>query len=186
MTINPRIKSIFIIIAFAAVLFAAFSVTGKTVMKTLYPMKYAEYVEKYSEEYGVDPRLVYAVIKTESSFNPDAVSYADAAGLTQITPETFEWLKQKLGEENKNLTLYDPETSIKYGAFFLSYLINEFGDANTAIAAYHAGRGRVIGWLEDKKISPDGKTLSEIPIPETAHYVKKVNKALNIYNNLYK
>ncbi len=186
MTINPRIKSIFIIIVSAAVLFAAFSVTGKTVMKTLYPLKYTEYVEKYSAEYGVDPKLVYAVIKTESSFNPDAVSYADAAGLTQITPETFEWLKQKLGEENENLSLYDPETSIKYGAFFLSYLINEFGDTDTAIAAYHAGRGRVIGWLEDKKISPDGKTLSEIPIPETAHYVKKVNKALNIYNNLYK
>ncbi len=186
MTTNPKIKSILIIIVSAAVLFAAFSVTGKTVMKTLYPMKYAEYVEKYSDEYGVDPKLVYAVIKTESSFNPDAVSYADAQGLTQITPETFEWLKLKLGEENENLSLFDPETSIKYGAFFLSYLINEFGNTDTAIAAYHAGRGRIIGWLEDKEISPDGKTLGEIPIPETAHYVRKVNKALNIYNNLYK
>ncbi len=186
MAINPRIKSIFIIIVSAAVLFAAFSVTGKTVMKTLYPMKYTEYVEKYSAEYGVDPKLVYAVIKTESSFNPDAVSYADAVGLTQITPETFEWLRQKLGEENEILSLHDPETSIKYGTFFLSYLINEFGNTDTALAAYHAGRGRIIGWLEDKEISPDGKTLSEIPISETAHYVKKVNKALNIYNNLYK
>lgn len=186
MTINPKVKSIIIIIVSVAVIFAAFTVTGKTVMKMLYPMKYSDYVEHYSAEYGVDPKLVYAVIKTESSFNSDAVSYADAVGLTQITPETFEWLRQKLGEENENLSLYDPETSIKYGAFFLGYLINEFGNADTAIAAYHAGRGRVIGWLEDKKISPDGKTLSEIPIPETAHYVKKVNKALNVYNNLYK
>jgi soluble lytic murein transglycosylase len=185
-TISPRIKSIFIIFVSVVVIFAAFSVTGKTVMKLVYPLRYTEYVEKYSAEYGVDPKLVYAVIKTESSFNSDAVSYADAVGLTQITPETFEWLRQKLGEENENLSLYDPETSIKYGAFFLGYLINEFGNADTAIAAYHAGRGRVIGWLEDKKISPDGKTLSEIPIPETAHYVEKVNKALNVYNNLYK
>lgn len=148
-------------------------------------MKYTEFVEKYSAEYGVEPELVYAVIKTESSFNPDAVSDADAVGLTQITPETFEWIKTKLGEENNNSSLHNPETSIKYGAFFLGYLIDEFGNTDTALAAYHAGRGRVNGWLDDKEISPDGKTLSDIPIPETAHYIKKVNKALNIYNNLY-
>ena len=186
MAINPKIKSIIIIIISAAVLFSAFTVTGKTVMKTFYPIKYADYVEKYSEEYGVDPKLVYAVIKTESSFNPDAVSYAHAEGLTQITPETFDWLRQKLGEENENLTLFDPETSIKYGTFLLSYLIEKYENTDTAIAAYHAGIGRINGWLEDKEISPDGKKLNVIPIPETAHYVKKVNKALDIYNNLYK
>lgn len=180
-----KIKLSLLIFISAAVLFAAFSVTGKTVMKLIYPMKYTEIVEKYGAEYGVEPELVYAVIKTESSFNPDAVSDARAEGLTQITPETFEWLKSKLGEENENLSLYDPETSIKYGAFFLGYLIDEFENTDTALAAYHAGRGRVNGWLENKKISPDGVTLSEIPIPETAHYVKKVNKALNVYNNLY-
>ncbi len=181
-----KIKVPILILVCAAVLFAAFSVTGKTVMKTLYPIKYTDYVEEYSAEYGVDTKLVYAVIKTESSFNPDAVSYADAQGLTQITPETFEWLKTKLGDENENLTLFDPETSIKYGTFLLDYLIEKYENTDTAIAAYHAGIGRVNGWLEDKEISHDGKTLNEIPIPETAHYVKKVNKALNIYNNLYK
>lgn len=186
MTLKPKIKLLLVIIVFSAVLFAAFSVTGKTVMKTLYPMKYTEHVEKYSAEYCVDPELVYAVIKTESSFNPDAVSYANAEGLTQIIPETFDWLKMRLGEEDENLSLFDPETSIKYGAYFLSYLIDEYENTDTAIAAYHAGVGNVNKWLEDKSISPDGKTLSEIPIPETAHYVKKVNKALNIYNNLYK
>lgn len=165
--------------------FIACWVTAESALKVFYPMKYNEFVEKYSAEYGIEPELVYAVIKTESSFNPDAVSDADAVGLTQITPETFEWIKLKLGEENKNLSLCNPETSIKYGAFLLGYLTREFGNTDTALAAYHAGRGRVNGWLEDKEISPDGKTLSKIPIPETAHYVKKVNKALNIYYNLY-
>ncbi len=180
-----KIKIPILVFLSAAVLFIACSVTAKTVLKTFYPMKYTEFVEKYSAEYGVEPELVYAVIKTESSFNPDAVSDADAVGLTQITPETFEWLKMKLGEEDENLSLYDPETSIKYGAFFLGYLTDEFKDTDIALAAYHAGRGRVNGWLEDKEFSPDGKSLVEIPIPETAHYVKKVNKALNIYYNLY-
>lgn len=185
MTIKSKTKISVLIIFSAAVLFIACSVTAKTALKVFYPMKYTEFVEKYSAEYGVEPELVYAVIKTESSFNPDAVSHADAVGLTQITPETFEWIKTKLGEENENLSLSDPEISIKYGAFFLGYLVDEFGNTDTALAAYHAGRGRVNGWLKDEEISPDGKTLSEIPIPETAHYVKKVNKALNIYNNLY-
>ena len=186
MTFKGKIKTAFLIFLSAAVLFGAFCVTGKSVMRIIYPMKFTEYVEKYSSEYGIDANLLYAVIKTESSFNPDAVSNADALGLTQITPETFDWLRMKLGEEDKNLSLSDPETSVKYGAFFLSYLLEEFGSTDTALAAYHAGRGRVNGWLGDKEISPDGKNLENIPVAETAHYVKKVNKALNAYNNLYK
>lgn len=186
MTTKGKIKAIFIFFIIAFILFGAFCVTGKTVMKTLYPMKYTELVEKYSSDFGIEKELLYAVIKTESSFNPNAVSNADAMGLTQITPETFEWLKTKLGEENADLSLFDPETAIKYGAFFLSYLLEEFENTDTAVAAYHAGRGRINGWLTDEKISPDGKILADIPIPETAHYVKKVNRALNIYKNLYK
>ncbi len=185
MTFRGKLKTFIIIAVTAAVLFGAFFVTGKSVMKLIYPMKYTEYVEKYSTEYGIETELLYAVIKTESSFNPDAVSNADAVGLTQITPETFDWLKSKLGETEKSLSLKDPETSIKYGAFFLSYLLNEFEETDTALAAYHAGRGRVNGWLEDNNYSENGKTLNEIPIPETAHYVSKVNRALEVYGNLY-
>lgn len=185
MTLKGKAKILIIFLISVLILFASFFAVSKGIMKIIYPQKYAEYVEKYSADFGIDKNLLYAVIKTESSFKPDAVSSADAVGLTQITPETFEWLKTKLGEEDKNLTLTDPETSVKYGAFFLGYLLDEFGNTDTAIAAYHAGRGRVNEWLEDKNLSPDGITLSEIPIDETAHYVKKVNKALNVYNNLY-
>ena len=184
MTHKGRFKTILIFAVAVAVLFAAFSVTGKSIIKLVYPMKYTEYVEKYSAEYGIESELLYAVIKTESSFNPAAVSDASAVGLTQITPETFDWLKSKLGESDKSLSLEDPETSIKYGAFFLGYLTDEFKDTDTALAAYHAGRGRVNGWLNDKSLSQDGKTLNNIPIPETAHYVNKVNRALKIYRNL--
>lgn len=186
MTTKGKFKAILIFIIIASILFGAFCVTGKSVIKMLYPLKYTQLVEKYSAEFGIEKELLYAVIKTESSFNPNAVSNADAVGLTQITPETFEWLKTKLGEEDSELSLFDPETSIKYGSFFLSYLLNEFENTDTAVAAYHAGRGRINGWLADKNISPDGKILTDIPIPETAHYVKKVNRALNIYKNLYK
>lgn len=185
MTAKGRIKAVLIFTAAAVLLFGAFAGSFKTVTKLLYPQKYSEFVEKYSAEYGVDEALLYAVIRTESSFDSSAVSAANAVGLTQITPETFEWLKMKLGEADADITLFDPETSIRYGAFFLGYLLDEFGEARTALAAYHAGRGRINSWLTDPEISPDGKTLDKIPVKETAHYVKKVTEAFNVYNNLY-
>ena len=151
-----------------------------------YPMKYEDYIDKYSAQYDVPKTLLFAVIKTESSFDPKAESSAGALGLTQITPETFHWLQTKTGESLSDDALSDPETAIRYGALFLGLLLDEFNSAETAVAAYHAGRGRVNSWLKDPEISPDGKTLTKIPISETAHYVKKVTKALNIYSNLYK
>ena len=60
------------------------------------------------------------------------------------------------------------------------------GDEKTAIAAYHAGRGQVNAWLRDPDISPDGKTLVNIPESETKKYVEKVQRAVSIYDKLYK
>ncbi|MBQ4625648.1 MAG: lytic transglycosylase domain-containing protein [Clostridia bacterium] len=185
MTTKGKIRAAMLIFICVTVVFSVVFTVSSAAMKLFYPIKYENFVEKYSAEYEVDPRLIYAIIKTESSFNPEAVSSADAEGLTQITPETFEWLKMKLGEKDENISLFDPETSIKYGTYFISLLLDEFGETNTALAAYHAGRGRINEWLENPEISPDGKTLSDIPVPETAHYVKKVNKAYNVYNKIY-
>ena len=139
-------------------------------IRFVYPMKYEDYIDKYSAQYDVPKTLLFAVIKTESSFDPKAESSAGALGLTQITPETFHWLQTKTGE-----TLSDD-----------ALLLDEFNSAETAVAAYHAGRGRVNSWLKDENISPDGVNLKDIPIPETAHYVRKVMRAVNIYNSLYK
>ena len=155
------------------------------VLQTVYPRSYSEEISRNAEIYDLDEALLYALIETESGFDKNAVSSVGAKGLTQITPETFRWLQTKTGENYEDDALFEPEVSIKYGAFFLRYLLDEFGDTKTALAAYHAGRGRVNEWLEDKNLSSDGVNLSVIPIDETAHYVKKVNKALNVYNNLY-
>ena len=155
-------------------------------IRFVYPMKYEDYIDKYSAQYDVPKTLLFAVIKTESSFDPKAESSAGALGLTQITPETFHWLQTKTGETLSDDALSDPETAIRYGALFLGLLLDEFNSAETAVAAYHAGRGRVNSWLKDENISPDVVNLKDIPIPETAHYVRKVMRAVNIYNSLYK
>ena len=72
--------------------------------KTVYPLPYREYVEKYAAEYGEDPSLVYAVMSTESSFDAEAVSSAGAMGLMQLTDKTFEWAQMRMGTQDKGLT----------------------------------------------------------------------------------
>ncbi len=154
------------------------------------PEEYREFVEKYSHTYDVPVELVYSVIKTESNFDPAAVSAKGAIGLMQMMPKTFEWITNDLLCDYHNVEmLYDPETNIKYGTYYLSRLLNKFNDLDTAIAAYNGGEGNVGEWLKDKRYSDDGVKLNIDDIPseysETKQYVKKVNKALSKYRELY-
>ncbi len=151
-----------------------------------HPIKYENYVIRYAAQNNIDKHLVYAVIKTESSFDPTAVSNVGARGLMQITEPTFDWIKFKLGDkETIYHDMFDPKTNIEYGSYLLGYLYDEFGNVETAMAAYHAGRGQVNEWLSDKDISSDGVHLDHIPIPDTAHYVDKIVKALKTYKDIY-
>lgn len=169
----------------AVLLFALAAGLTAVGLRLAYPQKYRAQVLQASAEYQVPPALLFAVIRTESSFRPAAVSSAGAQGLTQITPETFEWLCYKSGEDPAVFSLFDPETSIRFGAYFLHLLLMEFSEPATALAAYHAGRGRVNSWLTDPACSADGVHLHSIPVRETAHYVQKVEHAQRVYTNLY-
>lgn len=153
-------------------------------LRKTHPQKYAESVEKYAAEYDVPESVVYAVIKTESGFTPDAVSLKGAIGLMQITPDTFDWLCSKTGGEANALLLYEPDTNIRYGTYFLSLLHNEYKAWDTVYAAYNAGRGRVNSWLASEEYNNNGR-LKNIPYEETASYVKKVEKAQSVYARLY-
>ena len=156
---------------------------------TLYPIKYSEYVEKYSSLNNLPKTFVYALILSESSFQPDAVSEVNAIGLMQITEETFEWIKFKMNDENENNTsftdLFNPETNIKYGTFLLRLHLDEFKSEKNVLAAYHAGRGQLKAWLSDNAYSKDGLNLDEIPSKKTNHYVHKVLKSKEKYQELY-
>ncbi len=151
-----------------------------------HPLEYTDYVERYSEEYGLDKYLVYAVIKTESGYDSDAVSNVGARGLMQIMEDSFDWIKFKLGDEDTVYSdMFSPKENIRYGCFLLGYLYDEFGNVEAAMAAYHAGRGAVNEWLDNPKYSSDGIHLDVIPISDTAHYVYKITTALEIYKELY-
>lgn len=151
-----------------------------------HPIKYSEYVEKYAKENDIDKYLVYAVIKTESGYDSNAVSNVGARGLMQIMENTFDWIKLKLGdEETLYHEMYVPEENIRYGCYLLGYLYDEFGNIDATMAAYHAGRGNVNEWLSNPAYSSDGVHLDVIPISDTAHYVDKINNAIAIYKKLY-
>ncbi len=140
----------------------------------------------YALQYGIDESLVYAIIKCESNFDKNALSHAGARGLMQITHETYEWaaLREKDDSFSDN-SLFDPDTNIRYGCAIYSILQNEFSDPAVALAAYNAGRGRVITWLSNESYSKDGKTLDVVPFAETDRYVKKVLKTHKIYKLIY-
>ena len=183
-------KFFFTILGIAILACAAFFLRPAivTIEEEIYPIEYTEFVEEQSEIYGVDKALVYAVIRTESSFNPAAVSSIGARGLMQITKPTFEWAQMKLGGDFADDTyddLFDPETNIIYGTFLLGAFIEEFGSVDNALCAYHAGWGNAKNWLKDPEYSPDGENITNIPFKDTNWYVNKINEVMDKYTSLY-
>lgn len=125
-----------------------------------YTGKYANFINKYAEQYKVDPKMIAAIVQTESGFNPNAKSSAGAVGLMQLMPSTA----KGLGVGNS----LDPEQNIKGGTKYFSQLLQKYkGNVKHALAAYNAGPGRVDKWKKNGKIN-------DIPIEETKNYVPKV------------
>lgn len=175
-------KAVSAILIICIVIFA-----GVAVLKRLYPLSYYDIVSRNAEIYGIDPLFAMSVIHAESRFYADATSLKDAKGLMQMRGDTAIWCAEHAGLENFTLDkLYEPETNIMLGTWYLDYLSEEFGGSRTlCLAAYNAGMGNVKKWLENPKYSDDGVTLKEIPYPETERYIKKVLNNYAIYKMLY-
>ena len=162
----------------------------KRIVKNVLPLKYEKIIKKAADEYDISPSLLFALIYTESKFNPEAESYAGAVGLTQINEQTFDWIKWRKADE-RNLTFEDvknPEIAVDYGAFLLKHHLDEFKDVELALCAYNAGRGNVISWLKEDNYSENvenGRKLKEIPFKETKSYVKKIKELTIKYQTLY-
>ena len=154
-------------------------------LRLLYPQRYTELVEREAAEFDLEPNLVYAIIKTESGFDPQARSHADAMGLMQLTQETFDWILSLYPTEDGSGDIWDPGDNIHCGCALLRLLLDQYGTVEVALAAYNAGMGNVSGWLESGDYSHDGETLHTIPYPETDAYVKKVQRAYGLYQKLY-
>ena len=155
----------------------------------LFPKKYSDCVSKYSQIYGVDEYFVYSIIYNESRFNEYAQSNVGAKGLMQITEDTFNWAKNRLGSEDHSeyKDVFEYEINIKYGTYILSTLFKEFKTEKEVAAAYHSGRGRVNEWLSDSNSKSLDKFLKENrnKYPAAYEYINKVDEVKKIYKKLY-
>ena len=155
-------------------------------VRLMYPVRHETVVTDCARKYGLEEELIFAVIKAESNFNETAVSKKGAVGLMQMMDTTGKWVSEQLGEPFQKEDLYDSATNIRFGAYYLSYLLDRYrGDKTCAIAAYNAGHANVDAWLLSEKYSDDGKTLENIPFAETKKYVRQVLKFEKVYQYLY-
>ena len=152
-------KVIKIIAILAILIFAVY--WGKTIiLRMLYKTDYRQYVEKYAEKYGVEKELIYAVIKVESKFNPNAISKSKAKGLMQIMDSTAKEIAKKNNIELTDENILDPEIN--------------------------AGHGNVDKWISQDTLKDDGTDAENIPFKETNMYVRKVMRDWKIYKSILK
>ena len=177
-------KVIKIIAILAILIFAVY--WGKTIiLRMLYKTDYRQYVEKYAEKYGVEKELLYAVIKVESKFNPNAISKSKAKGLMQIMDSTAKEIAQKNNIELTDENILDPEINIEIGTIYLSQLIEKYNSVELAIAAYNAGHGNVDKWISQDTLKEDGTDAENIPFKETNMYVRKIINNYRMYQTIY-
>lgn len=149
------------------------------VQKFMYPLEYEQQIRQVSQENGLEPAFVAAVIYAESRFRSDASSSEGAYGLMQLVPATAAFVQQRSGIQGD---YRDPAVNLQLGTWYLSYLDNRYeGHEALMLAAYNSGEGTVDGW-----VSQSGFDIEEdIPFRETRLYVDNVREARTVYRDLY-
>ena len=142
-----------------------------------YPLHYEAIVRDSAHENHLDPALLAAVIYTESKFNSDALSDSGAIGLMQLMPQTARSIAARTGGTAfRRADLDDPDVNVRYGAWYLRYLLDRYGDEQTALAAYNAGQDAVDRWR---------RRGVGIQFAETRAYVAKVEHLKKVYRRTY-
>jgi soluble lytic murein transglycosylase len=152
-----------------------------------FPLPYREPLERYAEQRSLDPYLLAGMIRQESEFNKEAVSRADARGLTQVMPRTGRELSRKVGMKRfTTRMLFNPEVNLRLGTFYFRTLGNSLdGNWEATLAAYNGGKSRVDRWLQWGPFREPAEFIESIPITETREYVMVVQRNGEIYRRLY-
>ncbi len=153
----------------------------------LYPAPFRDELLKYGKKENVDPRFVLSIMRQESRFRTDIKSAAAARGLMQFITSTSRRIARELDiEEFSRDDLYDPDTSIRFGARYLAILFKQFPDQPQAVAAsYNGGEDRLERWLKRSKTNDPDRYVPEIAFTQTKDYVYRVMANYRMYINLY-
>jgi soluble lytic murein transglycosylase len=151
-----------------------------------YPRAFRAVVERESLANKVPASFLWAIMRRESAFRPDAASAADARGLMQIIPPTARAIARALGDASPPPdALFAPEMNIRYGAWYLAKLWQRFQHPALVAAAYNAGAPAVAEWLNGGGQVPLDLFVELIPYRETRGYVKQVLADFYLYELLY-
>jgi peptidoglycan lytic transglycosylase len=150
-----------------------------------YPLGWRAELVDAAARVALDPYLVAAVVREESSFDPQARSRVGARGLMQLMPDTARQLAKGRGVPQGDDMLADPGANLLLGSAYLSGLVKEFADPRLAVAAYNAGPARVREWWKGR-VSDDLEVWVElIPFDETRFFVRRVMLSWEEYRRLY-
>ncbi len=165
----------------AAIAFAVSRIdVGEAIREVTLPLRHEDSIRQQAERFDLDPALIAAVIYEESRFS-DQTSHAGARGLMQITPDTADTIERLSGGETFIYEdLADSDLNIRYGTYYLNYLLDLYGgNVVAALAAYNAGPTNVSAWggaeLE----------IDEIEFAETRTYVQNVLERRDQYRENY-
>ena len=160
-------------------------VNDRRVWELAYPRAYADVVNTDAALNGLEPALVWAIMRQESAFFPKALSSSNAQGLMQVIPSTWDWLAE-LQRETPGEP-FDVATNVRYGSFYLRWLLNYLGgDPELVIASYNRGQGYIKRLYESSLVAANKDELyREIDALETREYLQRVSENFEVYKALY-
>lgn len=162
---------------------------ARIAIREKHPLEYRELIEREARKNNLNPAFVEAIVFNESSFRTGAESSVGARGLMQVMEDTAADIAKALNVENYSFDLlYDAETNVTFGCYYLGKLSERFrGDPLLVAMAYHAGGTQVQNWLNTSLYSADGQTilLDNLPDGPTKQYAVRVKRDFAIYRRLY-
>ena len=143
-------------------------------------------VQSNAQDFGVPEAVIYAAMKCGSEFASNAVSEDGKIGLLQLSPDRFTFICTEILSETPDVrTLYEPETNLRAGCAWISYLYGRYGVWEHVYAAYFAGTEQVDTWLQDPALVSEQGVLQDIPNGAVASFVKEMTDAVECYTKLY-
>ncbi len=154
--------------------------------KHAYPRAFSRLVEKYRKLGNAPDGYLYSIMRKESGFNPQVVSYADAQGLLQMIPPTTRRVAETLGIPYDRGRLYDPEYNIQTGSWYIGHLLAKFkNQIPLGAGSFNSGPRPVMKWIDTYGNREIDELVELVPYTQTREYMKKVTENYARYRYLY-
>jgi soluble lytic murein transglycosylase len=155
------------------------------VWKALYPLPYEAAVRREAAKNDFDPMLAAGLMRQESTFQADAVSYANAIGLMQVLPKTGKLLAKQLKIRYSRDKLFEPDYNLELGMVYIAGLLRATGAPEYALAAFNAGEDRIAAWRAERTYEEIPELVESIPFTQTREYVQIVLRNAEVYQMIY-